>query len=109
MRFWGRHGVTPEERDSPQELEIDVEIVADCSRATASDRLEDAIDYVGIYRTCERIATGRSFALIEALASACLDEIVRDDRIERATVRVRKPQLLEGATPEVELTRARKA
>jgi hypothetical protein len=32
---------------------------------------------------------------------------MRDARVERATVRVRKPGLLDGATPEVELSRAR--
>ena len=108
MRFWGRHGVTHEERSSPQEIELDVELIVECDRAAASDRLEDAIDYVDVYRTCERIVTEESFTLLEAIAGACLHELLRDERIERATVRVRKPQLLEGATPEVELSRSRR-
>lgn len=107
MRFWGRHGVTELERASPQEIEIDVELIVDCARAAQSDRLTDAVDYIDAYRTCERIATERSFALLEALGDACLRELLRDSRVERATVRVRKPGLLDGATPEVELSRAR--
>jgi dihydroneopterin aldolase len=107
MRFWGRHGVTAHERDSPQEIELDVELVVDCSAAAASDRLEDAVDYDAAYRTCERVVTARSFALLEALADAVLNEMMSDPRVDRATVRVRKPGLLDGATPEVEITRSR--
>ena len=107
MRFWGQHGVTPEERASPQEIEVDVELVVDCAAAAASDQLADAFDYTGAYLACERIVTQRSFALLEALADACLRELMTDPRVERATVRARKPNLLDGATPEVELTRTR--
>lgn len=107
MRFWGRHGATPDERQSPQEIELDVELSCDCSAAAASDDLADAIDYDAVYHICERIVTQRSFALLEALAGECLREILSDPRIDRATIRARKPGFLDGATPEVELTRFR--
>ena len=107
MRFWGRHGVTEAERANPQEIEVDAELIVDCSLAARSDRLEEAVDYHAAYRLCERVVTERSFALLEALADECLRELMRDARVERATVRVRKPGLLDGATPEVELSRAR--
>ncbi len=107
MRFWGRHGVTADERSSPQEIEVDAELVLELERAARSDRLEDAVDYAEAYRACERVVTEQSFSLLEALADACVRELLRDGRVERATVRVRKPQLLGGATPEVELTRSR--
>jgi 7,8-dihydroneopterin aldolase/epimerase/oxygenase len=107
MRFWGRHGATAEERLSPQEIELDVEIAADCSKAAVSDDLSDAVDYDGIYHICERIVTQKSFALLEALAGECLHEIFSDRRIDRATIRARKPGFFDGATPEIELTRFR--
>jgi dihydroneopterin aldolase len=107
MRFWGRHGVGDDERSRPQEIELDVEVLADVSKAASSDKFANAIDYDGLYRTCERVVTQRSFALLEALADACIAEIMTDARVERATVRVRKPGLLDGATPEVELTQTR--
>jgi dihydroneopterin aldolase len=107
MRFWGRHGATPDERLSPQEIELDVEIAADCSAAAVSDDLSDAVDYDAVYRICERVVTQKSFALLEALANACLDEILSDRRIDRATIRARKPGFFDGATPEIELTRYR--
>jgi len=107
MRFWGRHGVTEEERASPQELELDVELVVDSGTSALSDRLSDTIDYESVYRTCERVATQQSFALLEALAAACLRELMVHPRAARATLRVRKPGLFDGATPEVEITVAR--
>jgi dihydroneopterin aldolase len=107
MRFRGRHGVTADEREQPQEIELDVEYVADCARPAASDDIADAVDYDTICRTCENVVTRRSFALLEALADACAREIMTDDRIDRVTVRVRKPRILEGATPEIEITRSR--
>jgi len=106
MRFWGRHGVEHAERESPQEIELDVELR--CAFAEVEqDRIDATIDYDRVYRACERIVTQRSFALLESLAGACLDEIMSDRRIAQATVRARKPALLDGATPEIELTRSR--
>jgi dihydroneopterin aldolase len=107
MHFVGRHGANPGEKDRPQPIDVDVEIVTDIAAAIASDALTDAVDYDSIVQTCRRIVTQRSFTLLEALAAACVDAIMADARVRSARVRVRKPALLDGATPEVELTRAR--
>jgi 7,8-dihydroneopterin aldolase/epimerase/oxygenase len=105
MRFWGRAGVTDKERENPQEIEIDAEVRTGRLAAVDSDDIRDTIDYRTIYDACERAVTGRVFALLEALADACLTEILSDRRALQATIRARKPGLLDGATPEVELTR----
>jgi dihydroneopterin aldolase len=107
MRFWGRHGVSEAERAQPQELELDLEMRLAPGGVHDSDRIEDTVDYDTAYRRCESVVTRRSFALLESLADACLAEVLADRRVEQATVRVRKPGLLEGATPEVEVTRTR--
>src|ERR1700674_442991 len=98
MRFWGKHGAAPGERERQQPIDVDVELHIDCEPAAKSDDLNDTVDYDRIFHHCEAIVTQRSFTLLEALAAACLSE---------ATIRVRKPRLLDGATPEVELTRSR--
>jgi len=105
MRFWGKHGAPPLEREKSQPIDLDIELDVDLRPAAGSDQLADAVDYAKIYETCERIVTTRSFALLEALALACLHAVLEDRRIRSATIRVRKPRLLDGATPEVELTR----
>jgi 7,8-dihydroneopterin aldolase/epimerase/oxygenase len=105
MRFWGVHGTLEDERTHAQPIDVDVEIEVDVEPAARSDALADTFDYRAAYRICERIVTGRSFALLEALASAAIEELLSDPRVKRATVRMRKPRALDGATPEVELAR----
>ena len=105
MRFRGRHGVEEEERREAQLLEVDLELAIDCAPAACTDDLANAVDYDRLYQTCEEIVTNRSFKLLESLAHACLNAVFEDPRIVRATIRVRKPSRLNGATPEVELTR----
>lgn len=105
MRFWGKHGVTEAERTIAQPLDIDIELECSIERAAASDDLADTVNYDEVFKACERIATQQSFHLLEALAESCLRAILEDRRIARATIRVRKPRLLNGATPEVEITK----
>jgi len=107
MRFWGHHGATEAERERLQPIDLDVELHLDCEAAIGGDDLSLALDYDSVLQSCERIVTQRSFVLLESLADACLAEMFDDSRVERATVRVRKPRLLDGATPEVELSRGR--
>lgn len=107
MRFLGRHGANPGERDRPQPIEMDVEISMDATRACASDDVRDALDYAEVFQTCRAVVTERSFALLETLATACLDAIMMDPRAASVCIRVRKPGLLEGATPGVEIARSR--
>lgn len=107
MRFWGHHGATQAERERLQPIDLDVELQLDCEAAIGSDDLANALNYVPVLRSCERIVTQQSFQLLETLADACLTAMFADARVERATVRVRKPRVLDGATPEVELTRGR--
>jgi dihydroneopterin aldolase len=107
MRFWGRHGADPGERDRAQPIDVDIELTCNLSRAVASDDLANTIDYGTIYRICEREVTEHSYALLEALGGRIVDAILRDSRVLRVTVRLRKPRLLEGATPEVELCSSR--
>ncbi len=105
MRFWGKHGADAAERERDQPIDVDLEIDCDLARAAASDALADTIDYSALYRTCERIVTGQSCALLEALAERIAQAVCEDRRVLALIVRVRKPRLLEGATPEVELRR----
>jgi dihydroneopterin aldolase len=107
MRFWGRHGASPGERERAQPIDLDVELQIDCGPAIAGDDLAKTIDYDAVFKACEHVVTQQSFVLLESLADACLTAVLADLRVESATVRVRKPRLLDGATPEIELTRAR--
>jgi dihydroneopterin aldolase len=109
MRFWGKHGALEGEREHAQPIDVDLELAVDCASAARSDSLADAVDYRAAFAACEKVVTKRSFALLEALGDACLQAVFSDKRIQRATIRVRKPRLLDGATPEIELSRVNTA
>ncbi|MDQ6766394.1 MAG: dihydroneopterin aldolase [Candidatus Eremiobacteraeota bacterium] len=105
MRFWGKHGANAGERERQQPIDVDVEIQAELGQAWASDRLADSVDYSAVFRTCQDIVERESFALLEALADRIARGVCAEPRVTEVVVRVRKPRLLDGATPEVELRR----
>jgi len=91
LRVFGRHGVHEEERERGQDFVFDVEL--EVGERGASDRLEDAVDYVEVARAVQGVSDVQQFALLEALASAVADELQRRFSPERIRVRVRKPEV----------------
>jgi dihydroneopterin aldolase len=91
LRLFGRHGVREEERERGQDFLFDVEL--EVGDRGASDRIEDAVDYVAVARSVQEVSDARQFALLEALASAVADELARRFSPERVRVRVRKPEV----------------
>ena len=91
LRVFGRHGVFEEERERGQDFVFDVEL--EVGERGASDRLEDAVDYVAVARLVQEVSDAKQFALLEALASAVAGEIERRFAPERLRVRVRKPEV----------------
>ncbi|HTZ55706.1 MAG TPA: dihydroneopterin aldolase [Candidatus Acidoferrum sp.] len=103
----GKHGVNPAERDTPQPFRIDIVLQLDLSRAAKSDDLHDSINYAAVHRRIVEIVQTRSYALLERLAGAILDEVATDERIRSADISIAKPGILDGATPSVRLVRDR--
>ena len=91
LRVFGRHGVHDDERQCGQDFIFDVEL--EVGERGASDRLEDAADYVEVARTVREVSDARQYNLLEALASAVADELERRFSPESVRVRVRKPEV----------------
>jgi 7,8-dihydroneopterin aldolase/epimerase/oxygenase len=91
LRVFGRHGVHEEERARGQDFVFDVEL--EVGERGASDRLEDAVDYVEVARLVKEVSDARPYRLLEALATAVADELERRFAPERLRVRVRKPEV----------------
>jgi len=89
LRLFGHHGAHPEEREKGQDFIFDVEL--DVGDRGTSDRLEDAVDYDAVARTVRDVSDAHAYDLLEALAAAVADELLRRFSAERADVRVTKP------------------
>ena len=112
MRFYGFHGVNPEERALGQEYLVDLTVEMDLGRAGQSDRLEDTISYARIYRAVRDVMEGEPRNLLEAAAQSIADRVLSDFPVDAVSVRVKKPHppirgsIIESAT--VEIFRRRK-
>jgi dihydroneopterin aldolase len=94
LRLHGRHGVHAHEKEQGQDFVFDLEL--DVGERGLSDRLEDAVDYRELARAVEQVSDARSYDLLEALAAAVADELLRRFGAERARVRVSKPAVRPG-------------
>lgn len=91
LRVFGRHGVHKEERERGQDFVFDVEL--EVGERGTSDRIEDAVDYAAVARAVQEVSGEGQYALLEALASAVADELVRRFAPQRVHVRIRKPEV----------------
>ena len=111
MRFYGFHGVNPEERVQGQEYLVDLVVEMDLSVPGGSDRLEDTISYAHLYRAVRDVMEGEPRNLLEAAAQSITEKILSDFPVDSVSVRVKKPHppirgsVIENAT--VEITRRR--
>lgn len=96
MTFRGRHGVLASEREEAQPFTVDVELAADLTRAGASDRLADTVDYTAAHAIVREVVEGEHRDLLEALAAAIADRLVGLDGVWAARVRVAKKPPLPG-------------
>jgi dihydroneopterin aldolase len=92
MAFFAHHGALPQERESGQVFQVDVEMSLDLAAAACADDLSQAIDYGEVYGLVEEVVTKRQFHLLEALAQAILDALATRYVLQGLTVRVRKVQ-----------------
>jgi dihydroneopterin aldolase len=94
LRLFGCHGVHAHEKENGQDFLFDVDLQV--GERGVSDRLEDAVDYREVALAVQEVSDGRSYDLLEALASAVADELLRRFAAERVFVRVVKPSVKPG-------------
>jgi dihydroneopterin aldolase len=106
LRIFGRHGVHAEEREQGQDFLFDIELAV--GERGASDRFDDAVDYSAVARTVQEISDAHTYDLLEGLASAVADELLRRFAARRVVVRVAKPAARPGGlegVPSVSVSR----
>jgi 7,8-dihydroneopterin aldolase/epimerase/oxygenase len=110
MRFYGRHGVSDEERATPQPFEVDVELYLDLQPAGTDDDLARTVDYGQVFDLCRDLVEATNFRLLETIAEGIAHEILAAHRVTEVVVRVRKLRVPVSGTldhAEVEIRRTR--
>jgi D-erythro-7,8-dihydroneopterin triphosphate epimerase len=90
-------GVLPHERQSRQEVVVNIEMEFDGRKACRSDDLKDAVDYRALKRQVMEQVERSEYYLLEKLTDAILGIVMQDRRILAAKVEVDKPHALRFA------------
>ncbi|MBI4198864.1 MAG: dihydroneopterin aldolase [Chloroflexi bacterium] len=91
MSFFAYHGVRPEEQSLGQWFTVDLEVSLSTAAASASDAVEDAVNYSELYRTVKGVVEGRRYRLLETLAEAIAQGVLSSFPVQGVRVRVGKP------------------
>jgi len=87
-----RHGVMEHETEVGQRFVIDLELFADLSESSRSDRLADTVSYSDIVATATAAFKDTNYKLLERAAGAVADAILEAfPRIRAVKITVHKP------------------
>ena len=100
-------GVPDEERAKPQRLLLTLDMEHDFTSAAMSDRITKTIDYFAVAQHLLKFGEGRSWKLIEKLATDVADEILSHFHPQAVTVEVKKFPLPQARHVSVSLTKTR--
>jgi dihydroneopterin aldolase/D-erythro-7,8-dihydroneopterin triphosphate epimerase len=84
-------GVNPDERVNLQDVLIDIRLETDTRGAAASDDIADAVNYRTLTKEVIAFVESSEFLLVERLAEGVADLCLRDQRVSRVWVKLRKP------------------
>lgn len=112
MRFYGYHGVFPEENKLGQQFIVDLIMELDLSAAGKNDDYAQAVNYAEVYERVKAIVQGKPLNLIEALAEHIAQSVLDNyTKVSETVVRVTKPNppfdvQFDGVTVEIRRKRA---
>ena len=102
-------GITDEERAKPQRLLVTVDMSLDFTSAVASDRIERTINYQTVVADLLGFGEGRSWKLIEKLASNIADLVLAKYTPDAVRVEVKKFSIPQARFISVSLDKVRPA
>lgn len=102
-------GVHAWERKQPRTLLLDVELDTDIRKAAKSDDLKHTLDYHRAAEICLALARDSTFQLIESLAEALAEKLLKEFATEKVRISLRKPgAVAQAETVGVRIERKRK-
>jgi dihydroneopterin aldolase len=97
VEIQGRHGAEPEEGERPQPFLYDITLALPEPEV---DEVAATVDYREVVALLRELSDGASFHLLETLAGAVAEALLRRFPAERVEVRVRKPEVQLGVPVE---------
>ncbi|RKD22773.1 dihydroneopterin aldolase [Ammoniphilus oxalaticus] len=92
MKFYGYHGVFPEENTLGQRYVVDMRLYLDLKAAGQSDQLGDTIDYAEVYAICQTVMEKETYQLVEKVAEQIAQRsLAKFTLLDEVVVRVTKP------------------
>jgi len=98
-------GVPKKERSRPQRLLISVEMSHDFATAAATDRVNQTINYFTVAQKILRLGEGRSWKLVEKLATNVADLVLKEFSPSSVPVLVKKFPIPQASYVAVSLTK----
>jgi dihydroneopterin aldolase len=106
LEAFSYHGNNPAETKLGQTFVVDLEVLTDTSRAAASDRIEDTVNYPTLAKIARGIIEGPPRHLLETVAEEIAAAVLKQEGVFQVTVRVTKrPPLPHLRAFTVEITR----
>jgi dihydroneopterin aldolase len=90
LELLARIGVPDAERDEPQRLTMSMTLWPLAGFAGLNDDIAEAVDYAVVCREVKELVSHREDRLIETLASATADFLLRSYRLKRVRIELRK-------------------
>ncbi|MGQ9836413.1 MAG: dihydroneopterin aldolase [Cyanobacteriota bacterium] len=90
LRYYGYTGLHEAEQALGQWFEVDFEVWTNLRPAARSDQLKDTIDYRAAVLAVAEVVRTQRFALIESLAEAIAEVLLRTTGASKAKIRLTK-------------------
>lgn len=91
-------GIFEWERENQQRVILDLELSADVARAAKAEDIESALNYKTLSDTLINFIQDSEFQLIETLAEAVCEIVLRDFAVPWVKLTLHKPDALSGNT-----------
>ena len=103
-------GVLPGERETTQDILIDLVLWLDLEAAARTDQVQFTVDYRQVVSQVQMTVEQSRFHLLEALASELCQAVLRENSVESVRITVRKfPESLRDKLTDVAVEMTRKA
>lgn len=90
-------GVYAHEKVQEQDLYFDVQAEIDFTKPSATDCVQDTLDYTQLAHLCTKIAQKGNYQLLETLACVIMDRIFFLFNVRHVKIRIKKPNAISSA------------